>query len=150
MKKVWNWLWAKRWRRWGMLGFLLFLIGSVGSDLISDYAVLNVFLVWQPKMFLGRYIAKHRTSVPANHRSSNTGGDVVVARSDVSSQWAKRVEGCFVASFDLFLHIFLYHMHGHVTGTFVHHLTAVIPCSCGELALGLEFGKLWIVVSVSD
>src|SRR5260370_7612258 len=101
-------------------------------------------------MFFRRDIAKHRCPVPADHRRTDCAGDVVVAGRDVGGEWAERVEGRFVAPLELFLHVLLDHVHGDVTGAFVHHLDVLRPRALREFALSVKFGELGLVVCVSN
>jgi hypothetical protein len=58
-------------------------VGCVRRDLVGDDAVFHVLLVRQPEMLLGRDLAQHRGTVPADHRCADRAGDVVVPRRDV-------------------------------------------------------------------
>jgi len=108
-------------------GMTLGQIGSVRGDLVSDYALLDVLLIWQAEMFLRRDITKHRRAVPANHRRADSGGDVIVAGRNVGRQWAKRVERSFLTSLELLVHVLLDQVHGNMTRPFDHHLAVIIP-----------------------
>ena len=55
-----------------------------------------------------------------------------------------------MAPLELFLHIFLDHVHGDMTGAFVHDLDTVSPSPLGEVALNFEFSKLGIIIGVGD
>ena len=61
-------------------------VGGVGGELVGDDAFLDVVLVGQAEVFLGRHVAEHRRAVPADHRGADAAGDVVVARGDVGGQ----------------------------------------------------------------
>ena len=50
--------------------------------------------------------------------------------------------------FQLHVHIVLDHVHGHVTGALDHHLHIVLPGDLGQLAEGLQFAELGLVVGV--
>src|SRR5690606_40668859 len=72
-------------------------IGGVGGQLVRDDAFLDVVLVGQAQVLLGRHVAEHGRAVPADLRGADARGDVVVARSDVGGQRAQRVERRFLA-----------------------------------------------------
>ena len=61
---------------------------------------------------------------------------MIIAGCDVGGQWAQGVERRFMADFQLQIHVFLDHMHGHVAGTLDHGLHVVLPRDFGELAQG--------------
>ena len=92
-------------------------VGGVGGDLVGDDAVLDVLLVRQAKVFLGRDVAEHRAAIPADHRRADAAGDVVVAGRDVGGERAERVERRFVTPLELFGHVFLDHVHGQLMAT---------------------------------
>ena len=54
-------------------------VGGVGGDLVGDDALADVVGVGQAEVLLGRDVAEHRGSVPADHRRADGAGDVVVA-----------------------------------------------------------------------
>ena len=62
----------------------------------------------------------------------------------------ERIERRLAAFLELLLHVDLDLVHGHVAGTFDHHLAALVPGDLGELAQGLELGELGAVVGVGD
>src|SRR2546425_13176842 len=68
-------------------------ISGVGGNFISDDAVLDVLLVRQPQVLLGRHVAEHGGAEPADHRRADGRGDVVVTGRDVGGQRAERIEG---------------------------------------------------------
>ena len=74
--------------------------------------------------------------------------DVVIARRNVGGEGAKRVEGGLVTFLQLLVHIDFDLVHGHMTGAFDHHLTALFPGDFGQFAKGFEFGKLRGVIGV--
>jgi hypothetical protein len=125
-------------------------IGGVGGDLVGHDAVLDVVLVGQAEVFLGRHIAKHGRAVPADHGRADGAGDVVVARRDVGGQRAQGVEGRFAAEAQLLVHVELDHVHRHVAGAFDHHLHVVLPGDLGQFAEGFQFAHLRRVVGVVD
>src|ERR1700722_19809901 len=59
-------------------GMALGQIGGVGRNLVSDDAILDVLLVRQSQMFLGRDVTKHRAAAPADHGGADSAGDVIV------------------------------------------------------------------------
>ena len=99
-------------------------------------------------MFFRCDVAKHCTSIPSDVGGSDSRGDVIVSWGNIGSQWSKRVEGGFVAPFDLFLHVFLDEVKWNVAGAFVHDLAALCPCAGGEFSLNFELGELGVVIGI--
>ena len=122
----------------------------MGSDLVSNDAVLHVFLIRQAEMFFRRDVAEHRCAVPANHRRADRRSDVIVAGGDVGRQRAKRVERRFAAPFELLLDVLFDEVHWDMPGTFVHHLAVVFPGDLRQLTLRFEFGELRFIIRVGD
>ena len=52
--------------------------------------------------------------------------------------------------FELLFHIGFYHVHGHMTRAFNHHLYIVFPGDLGEFTQGTQFGKLGCVVGIGN
>ena len=75
---------------------------------------------------------------------------MVVARRDVGRERAQRIEGRFLAGLQLFLHVDLDHVHGHVARAFDHDLDVVPPGDLGQFAQRLQFGKLRLIVGVGN
>src|SRR3546814_1122183 len=67
-------------------------------------------------MLLGGDVAEHRRAVPADHRSADAAGDMVIAGRDIGRQRSKRVEGGFAARLQLLVHILLDLVHRHMAG----------------------------------
>src|SRR5574343_94481 len=63
-------------------GVSLGQVGGMGGELVGDDAFLDVILVGQAEVLLGRHVAEHGRTVPADHRGADAAGDVVVARRD--------------------------------------------------------------------
>src|SRR4029077_15908800 len=80
-------------------------IGGMGRDLVGDDSVLYIFFVGKPEVLLGSDIAEHGGAVPSDHRRADRRSNVVVARSDVSTQRAERIKRRFVAKLALFIHL---------------------------------------------
>ena len=125
-------------------------IGGMGCNLVGYNTFANVISVGQTQVLFRRDIAKHRTSVPANLRCSDAGGEVIVSRSDIGREWPQRIKGRFVAPLNLLLHVFLNQMHGHMTGPLIHHLATFGPSSFGQLPLNFQFRQLCVVVRVGN
>src|SRR6185436_3618233 len=125
-------------------------VGGVGGELVGDNAGLDVFLVGEAEVFLRGDIAEHGAAVPADHGGADAAGDVVVAGGDVGGEGAEGVEGGFVAPLELFGHVLLDHVHGDVSGAFVHDLDSPRPRALRELALDFELGELGLVIGVGD
>ena len=53
-----------------------------------------------------------------------------------------------MADGQLFVHVLLDEMHGHVPWSLDHHLTVVLPGNRGQLAQRFQFGKLRCVVGI--
>src|SRR5471032_3376761 len=125
-------------------------IRSMRRDLVSDDPGLHVILVRQPQVFLGRDIAKHRATEPADHRRADARGDVVVAWCNVCSQWAEGVERRLVAALELLVHVLFDQLHRHVAGAFDHGLHVVLPGDLGQFAQCLQLTELRGVVGVGN
>ncbi len=102
-------------------------VGGVSSNLVGDHAVLDVLLVGQAEVLLGRDVAKHGSPVPADHGCADSRGDVVVAGSDVGDQRPEGVEGRAEAVFDPLVDLLLDLVEGNVAGTFDHDLYVALP-----------------------
>src|SRR5574343_453682 len=113
-------------------GVALGEVSGVGGELVGDDAFLDVVLVGQAEVFLGRHVAEHGRAVPADHRGADAAGDVVVARRDVGGQRAEGVERGFLAVFELQVHVFLDQVHGHMARTLDDGLHIVLPGDLGE------------------
>ena len=122
----------------------------MGGDLVGDDAVLDVLLVRQAEVFLGRDVAEHGAAVPADHGGADAAGDVVIAGGDVGGEGSEGVEGGLVAPLELLGHVFLDQVHGDVAGAFVHDLHAFGPGALRELALHLELAELGLVIGIGD
>src|ERR1700679_2636169 len=88
--------------------------------------------------------------MPADHRSANGGGDVVIAGSDVGDEGAEDVERRSTAELDFLVDLLLDLVHGNVARAFDHDLNVVLPGLAGELAESLQFGKLRFVGGVRN
>ncbi|MPM54526.1 hypothetical protein SDC9_101304 [bioreactor metagenome] len=125
-------------------------IGGVRGELVGDDAFLDVLLVGQAQVLLGRHVAQHRGAVPADGGRADAAGDVVVARRDVGGQRAERVERSFLAVFELQVHVLLDQVHRHVARTFDDGLHVVLPGDLGEFAERFQLAELRFVVGVVD
>src|SRR5450830_1787726 len=125
-------------------------IGCMRGDLVGDDPGLHVILVGQAQVFLGRDVAEHGATKPADHRRTDAGGDVVVARCNVGSQRAEGVERRLVAAFQLLVHVLLDQLHRHVARAFDHGLHVVLPGNFGQLAEGFQLAELRSVVGVGN
>ena len=125
-------------------------IRRVGRDFIGDDALTDVFFVRQSQVFFGRDVAEHGGSEPPYHRGADTAGDVVIPRGDVGRQRSQGVEGRLVADLELFVHVLLDQVHGHVAGAFYHHLAVMIPGLERQFTQGFEFGELRLVVRIGE
>ena len=59
------------------------------------------------------------------------GCKMVVARCNISGQWAKRIKGRFMTRLELFFHIFMNHVHGDMARALNHHLHVMLPGHLG-------------------
>ena len=125
-------------------------VGGVGGEFVGDDSGFDVFLVREAEVFLGGDVAEHGAAIPADHGGADAAGDVVVAGGDVGGERPESVEGGLVAPFELLGHVFLDHVHGDVSGAFVHDLDAFGPGALGEFALHFEFAELGFVIGVGD
>ncbi|KLU20197.1 hypothetical protein EOS_42700 [Caballeronia mineralivorans PML1(12)] len=60
-------------------------VSGVGSNLIGDKPLLNIFFIGQTQMLFWRYVTEHRAAKPANHRRTNPRREVVIARRNIGS-----------------------------------------------------------------
>src|SRR6185503_8489973 len=125
-------------------------VGRVCRKLVSDYAILHVFLVRQSEVFFRRDITQHRGAKPPNHRRSNRRSNMIVSGSDVGREWTKRVERRFMTSLELLLHVYFDQVHRHVTWSFDHHLAIAFPRDVRQLTKCLQFGKLRLIIRVRN
>ncbi len=112
-------------------GVALGEIGGVGCQFVGDHPDLDVVAVGQAEMLFRRNVAKHCGAVPADHRSADSAGDMVVAGRDVGRQRPQGVEWRFAAHRELFFHILLDLVHRDVAGAFDHHLHVARPGALG-------------------
>ncbi|MNH25985.1 hypothetical protein D3C79_860130 [compost metagenome] len=101
-------------------------------------------------MLLGRDVAEHGATEPADHRRTNARGDVVVARGDIGGQRAEGVERRLVAALQLLVHVLLDQLHRHVARAFDHALHVVLPGDLGQLAKGFQLTELRSVVGIGN
>ena len=123
-------------------------VGGVGRDPVGHAALLDVVLLGQAQVLLGRHVAEHRRAVIRRRGRADAGGDVVVAGEDVRDQRPEHVERRAVAETPLQLHVELDLVEGHVARPLDHHLDAVGPGPLGQLPDSLKLGKLRIVGGV--
>src|SRR5690606_12058913 len=131
-------------------GVALGQVGRVRGNPVGDYPLLYVVAVGEPQVRLGGDVAEHGGPVPADLRSSDGTGTVVVPRRDVRGEGTERVEGGFFAPLQLLLHVFTDEMHRNVARALVHRLYVVLPGDPGQLTLGSELRELCLVVGVGD
>ena len=125
-------------------------VGGVSGNLIGNDSVLDVFFVGQAQMLFGSHVTEHGAAEPPDHGRTNGGGHVIIAWSDVGGEWTQGVKRCFKAFFQLFFHIDLDQMHGHVTRALDHDLHVVLPGDFGEFSQGFQFRELGFVVGIGD
>ena len=125
-------------------------VGGVGRDLVGDHPLLDVLVLGQAQVLLGRHVAEHRRAAPAGQRRADGAGDVVVARGDVGHQRAEHVERRLVAPLHLPLDVHVDLVHRDVARPFDHHLRALLPGPAGQLAQHVELGELGLVAGVGD
>ena len=125
-------------------------IRRMAGDLVCDHALLDVVLVWQPKMFLRRHVAQHGGTIAGDFHAADRRRDVVVAGSGVSGKRSEGVERGVLA--DRLLH-FDVHAHGverNVPRSLDHHLHVMLPCALSELAKRHKFRELRRVVGIGQ
>ena len=123
-------------------------IRGVGGDFIGDDAGLDVLPVGQAQVFLGRHVAQHGGSVPADHGGADGRRDVVVAGRDIGDQRAQRVKRRFVAELVFLLHLQLDLVHRDVARPLDHHLHVELPGLLGQLAQRLQLRELRLVARI--
>ena len=101
-------------------------------------------------MLFGGDVAEHGAAELSDHRRSDGGSDVIVARGDVGGQRPQGVEGRLVTVLELELHVLGDLVHRHVAGALDHHLNIVLPRLLGQLAQDLELSELGLVVGIGD
>ncbi len=125
-------------------------IGSMCCNLIGHDTRAHILLVGQGQVLLGRHVAEHGRTEPGYLCTADGRGDVVVARCDVGDERTEGVERSLVAVVELPLHVLLYFLQRHVSGTFDESLYVFVPGTGDKFAHGVEFGKLGLVVGVGD
>ena len=75
---------------------------------------------------------------------------MVISRSDVRYQRTEGVERCVVTVRDLAFHVFFDFMQRYMPRSFNECLYVFVPCSEYKFTHGIQFGKLCLVISVSD
>ena len=90
-------------------------VRSVGRNLVSDHALLDIVFIRQAEVLLGRDVAQHGRAEAGDVGRTDGRGDVVVSGCDVGGERAECVERSFAAPLDLLFHVFADHVHGHVT-----------------------------------
>jgi hypothetical protein len=67
-------------------------VGRVGSDLVRDHALLDVFLVPQAQVFFGRDLAEHRRAAPVGEGGADGRRDVIVVSWDMllPADWPRK------------------------------------------------------------
>merc|ERR1711965_1106409 len=103
----------------------------MGSDLVGNQSLANVFRIGKPEMLLRCDIAKHCCAMPASDGSTNRRCDVVITRRNISNQGAKNIEGGFIALLHLLLHVELNLIQRHMAWTLHHHLNVMLPSTAG-------------------
>src|SRR5207244_1151156 len=98
-------------------------VSSVSSDLVSNDAVLHVFLIRQAKVFFRRYVTEHRGTVPADHGCANRRSDVVVTGGDIGDQGPQRVERGLVAHLFFLIHLLFDLVERNLPRAFDHDLS---------------------------
>jgi len=125
-------------------------IGGMGRDLVGDDAGFHIVAVGQAKVLLGRDVAQHRAAEPADHRSADAAGDMVIARRNVGGERPQRVERRLMAALKLLVHVLLDLVHRHMARPLDHHLAIPAPGGFRELPKRLQLGKLRGVIGIGD
>ena len=93
-------------------------------------------------MLLRRHVAEHVRAVPADDRRPDRRGDVVVPGRDVGDQRPEGVERRAVADLLLPADVHLELVERDVSGSFDHHLHALLPGPQGQFAQRLQLREL--------
>ena len=96
------------------------------------------------------YIAKEVGAAHCSQGTTNSAGNMVVARRYVSYQGPQHIEGSAVAKAFLQLHIGCDLVIGHVTGALHHHLHAFVPGALSQLAQVQQLLNLRSIGSISN
>src|SRR5258705_7174889 len=78
---------------------------------VTDDARPDILFIGKAKVLFGSYVAEHRSSVPTDLCRADRAGDVIVTGSDVGHERSQRVERCFEALLQLFVHVFANALH---------------------------------------
>ena len=125
-------------------------VSNVSGNLVGNDSGLDIVTVWQTKVLLGSHVAKHGSTESGNVGSTNGGSDVVVARSNIRSEWSKSVERSLMTPIELVAHVLWNLVQRDMARSFVHDLDVLGPRACGQETLSHEFGKLCFVVGIED
>ena len=88
----------------------------------SDDTLLYIFYVWKRQMLCRRHIAEERSAVHSSHGAAYSGGDMIVAHSDISNERPQHVERSSHADSLLHLHVCCYLIERNMSGTLYHNL----------------------------
>ena len=122
----------------------------MGGYLVGDHTCAHIILVRQGEVLLRSDIAEHGGSEPSDLCATDGGSDMVVAWGDVGDKGTEGVEWSLMAMVELTLHVLLDFLQWHVTRTLDESLHVLVPCASDKFAHRVEFGKLCLVVGISD
>ena len=125
-------------------------VGRVGGDLVGDAALLDVVLLRQAQVLLGRDVAQHARPVIGGRRRADATGDVVVAGEHVGHQRTEHVKRRTVAELAFELHVVFDLIERDVPRPFDHHLHALPPGAFGQFAQRVQLGQLGAVGGVGQ
>ncbi len=75
---------------------------------------------------------------------------MVIAGRDVGGERPQRIEGGLAAFAQLFLHVYLDLVHGHMAGPFDHDLAALVPGHFRQFAEGFQLCELGRIIGVGN
>ena len=75
---------------------------------------------------------------------------MVIAGRDVGGERPQRIEGGLAAFAQLFLHVHLDLVHGHMARPFDHDLTALVPGDLRQFPERFEFSELGRIIGVGN
>ena len=131
-------------------GVSLGKVGGVGGEFEGNHAFFHVVPVRQSEVFLLGHVAEHGCPEPADHGTTDGGGDVVVTGGDVRHERSEGVERGFVTPFLFQSHILPDFLHRHVSRSLDDHLHVMLGGHPGQFSQRFQLGKLGLVVRVGD
>src|SRR5437660_9753690 len=122
----------------------------MGGDLVSDDSVFHILFVWKAEVLLGRDVAKHRSTVPPDHRRTDSRRDVIVSGSNVRDEGPECIKRRFIAKLAFLIHLLLDLVHRNMPWAFDHDLHVILPGLLGKLTQSFQLGELRFIAGVGN